>query len=118
MLSDERRRNVLHALSQSIGSEPAHELMSMLPAADHLTRADLDAGMASLRGEMGELRGEIGDLRGELRGGMGELRGEMGELRGQMAGIHHRIDAQLSRLITANAATVGIAIAIVTAIVR
>ena len=97
MVSDHDRRELYSALENELGQGPAGTLMDLLPPvgwADVARQSDIDT-----------LRGEIAELRGELRGEIAELRGEMSELRGGMATLGARIDAQLPKLMWANAAS-------------
>ena len=98
MVSDHDRRELYSVLESQLGQGPAGTLMDLLlPVgwADVARQSDITA----LRGEMAELRGE-----------MGELRGEMADVRGEIATLGARIDAQLPKLMWANAASmVGLA---------
>ena len=111
-LSEKSRRDIFTGLEEAIGTEPASNLMELLPThpADQLvTRTDMHAFGAELRGEMAELRGEMAELRAELRGEMAELRADVND-RFATAKV------ETQRLILAG--MVANAIAVVTALVR
>ena len=85
MAADSDRRDLHAALEQALGDRPATILMELLPPqgyADLVSRDQLGAFQAEVRGEFKAVRGEIAELRGEL----GEVRGEIAELRGVVAG--------------------------------
>lgn len=75
MSISEQARHQLHSrLEQVLGTDEAATLIAYLPPVgwqDVVTKRDLDAAIAGLRGELrgdfGVLRGEFGELRGELR---------------------------------------------------
>ena len=77
----ERDRNTAYnKLTETIGPEVADVIMELLPlqpAAELVTRTDLQATTTRLQGEMAELRGEMAELRAELKGEMTELRAEL-----------------------------------------
>ena len=78
--TDRARRDLFTRLEATLGEDPAETLMQLLPnePADQLvTRTDMHAFGAELRGEMAELRGEMAELRGELRAEMAELRADV-----------------------------------------
>ena len=107
-LSEKSRRDLFTGLEESIGTEPANNLMELLPThpADQLvTRTDMHAFGTELRGEMAELRGE-----------MAELRGDMAQLRADMNDRFATAKVETQRLILAG--MVANAIAVVTALVR
>ena len=104
-LSEKSRRDIFTGLEEAIGTEPASNLMELLPThrADQLvTRTDMHAFGAELRGEMAELRAE--------------LRGEMIELRADVNDRFATAKVETQRLILAG--MVANAIAVVTALVR
>lgn len=92
---ESRRHELYNDLERAIGERSAGTLMTSLPPVewgDLATKADLDAGLASVRTDMAsefklvrlemaqlgtELRAEIGQLGTELRAEMTEVRGEM-----------------------------------------
>lgn len=61
-ITEQNRRDIFNGLEDAIGTEQANHLMELLPtspAAELVTRTDMHAFGAELRGEMAELRGEI-----------------------------------------------------------
>ncbi len=91
MVSDHDRRELYSVLESQLGQGPAGTLMDLLPPvgwADVARRSDITT----------------------LRGEMAVIRGEMAEMRGEMTTLGARIDAQLPKLMWANAASmVGVA---------
>jgi len=94
------------------------ELLPNQPADQLVTRTDMHAFGAELRGEMAELRselrGEMAELRGEMAELRSELRGEMTELRADMIARFATAKVETQRLIVAGMA--ANAIAVVTAL--
>ncbi len=101
-ITDRERRDAYEGLAAVHGEHVTDIIMRMLPhqPADQLvTRTDMNAFGAELRGEMaelrGELRGDMAELRSELRGDMAELRSElrddMAELRSEQVVIRSEL---------------------------
>lgn len=117
MSISEQARHQLHTrLEQVLGSDEAATLIAYLPPVgwqDVVTKRDLDAAVATLRGEFG---GEMGTLRGEfgvLRAEFGELRGEFGELRGELkAEIRTQTRSLFLSLVGLQLTGAGLAIAV------
>ena len=121
-ISERERRDIFNGFESTHGQEFANTIMELLPnqPADQLvTRTDMHAFGAELRGEMAELRaelrGEMVELRADLRGEMAELRGEMTGLRAEMIERFAVAKVETQRLIIAG--MVGNAVAVVTALI-
>jgi len=111
-------------LEANIGLDAANNLMKLLPyqpAHELITRTDMHAQTAALRGEMAELRaelqGEMVELRTDLRSDMAELRVELrtemadlrGELRTEMAELKGMTQRLFGASIVVNAVAVTVA---------
>ena len=112
---ESHRYELYNDLERVLGERSASTLMTSLPPnewAALATKADLDAGLASVRKDMtaefklvrtemaqqgAELRTEIAQLGSELRGEIAqqgtELRGEIGELRVEVVELRTKVDA-------------------------
>ncbi len=68
-ISERDRRDAYTGLEQALGENVANTIMQLLPnqPADQLvTRADMHAFGAELRGEMAGVRGEMAELRADM----------------------------------------------------
>lgn len=119
---ESRRHELYNDLERVLGERSAGTLMTSLPPnewADLATKADLDAGLTSVRKDMAaefklvrtemaqqgaDLRGEIArqgtELRAEIVQQGTELRGEIGELRVEVVELHTKVDAGFEKLTT------------------
>ncbi len=98
-ITERDRRNIFNSLEEAIGTDDATNLMELLPTtpADHLvTREDMHANTALLRGEMAELRAE--------------LRSEMAELRADMVAGFATAKVETQQLIVAGLVANAIAV--------
>ncbi len=96
-ITERDRRNLFNHLEQALGSEPAENLMELLPSqpADELvTRADMHTFGSGLAAE---LRGEMADLRGELRSEMAQLRVDLNRM--YMRGMAFNVVAVVTALV-------------------
>lgn len=90
-ITEQDRRDLFNGLEEAIGTQPANKLMELLPnqpAEQLVTRTDMHAFGAELRGEMAELRAELrtemGEFRTELRD---DLRSEIRQIDSKMADL-------------------------------
>jgi hypothetical protein len=94
MSTDAERRELYDALATTLGARPADTLMSGLLFPGDRAELARQSDLMALRGDFTQLRGEFA-----------ELRGEFAELRGEVRAMGFRLDAQLSKLVAANAVT-------------
>lgn len=87
-ITDRDRRDLFVSLESALGEDTADTLMQLLPnepANQLVTRTDMHAFGAELRGEMAELRGE--------------LRAEMAELRADVNADISRLDSRITEFV-------------------
>ena len=78
-ISEGQRRDIFNGFEATHGQEFANTIMELLPnqPADQLvTRTDMHAFGAELRGEMAELRGEMAELRADMIERFANAKGE------------------------------------------
>jgi hypothetical protein len=104
-ITEYERHQVFQWCEEAMGPERAAIMMELLPPAgwgDIVTKADLQALRAEVRGEIAAFRaevgGEIAGLRGQLGGEIAEVRGEIGGLRGEIGGLRGEMHAMGSDL--------------------
>ena len=111
-LSERQRRDIFVRLEPVLGPEAANNLMSVLPhqpASELVTRADLYASAAELKGEMAKLEGQMAEFKAELLGDMAELKAEM---RTDMAQLKVDLQTTFQRWMTGAVAANTIAVVI------
>jgi len=94
MSIDSQRRLIREAFEEHFGAEIADAVMDHLlpvPWAEVARQESLDALGVSIRGEIAQLRGEV--------------LGELGKLDGKIGNLDGKIDAQFSKFVAANIAS-------------
>lgn len=111
-ISDRQRRAIFEGLETIMGPDAADDLLTMLPnqpAAELVTRDDLNSTTIRLQGEMAELRGDMAELRAEVKTDIAVLRSEV---KHDLAELRVTMQRWMSGAMATN--TVALVVALVT----